>query len=222
MHTLPQAILFDLDGTLLDSAPDLVASANACRIARGMPALPYEVLRPQASKGARGLLGLAFGLQPMDAEYEPLRIEFLERYEATMTDNSRLFDDVPQLLQELAQRNIAWGIVTNKIARFSEPLVPAMGLGATGCIISGDTTPHPKPHPAPLLAAAHALGVEPQACWYVGDDERDIEAGRAAQMRTVAAAWGYCTAQEVPQWQADHVSQNAIELIQLLKQCQAN
>lgn len=222
MNTLPQAILFDLDGTLLDSAPDLVASANACRLARSMTALPYEMLRPQASKGARGLLGVAFGLQPLDAEYEALRVEFLERYEATMTDNSRLFDGVPQLLQDLAERNIAWGIVTNKIARFSEPLVPAVGLAATGCIISGDTTPHSKPHPAPLLAGAQALGVAAQACWYVGDDARDIEAGRAAEMRTLAASWGYCEAHEVQQWAADYVLHSVADLMELLKRCQKN
>ncbi len=212
----PRAILFDLDGTLLDSAPDLAASANAMRLARGMPALPYELLRPQASKGARGLLGVAFGLQPGDAEFDALRVEFLDRYEATMTDSSYLFDGVAAMLEELAKRGIAWGIVTNKIARFSEPLVPAVGLGAAGCIISGDSTPHSKPHPAPLLAAAQALGLPAQACWYVGDDERDIAAGRAANMRSLAVGWGYGEAIDIPQWGADHIVQQAQELLGLL------
>ncbi|MBI3229020.1 MAG: HAD hydrolase-like protein [Burkholderiales bacterium] len=171
----PRAILFDLDGTLLDSAPDLAAAVNTMRIKRGLAPVAYDLLRPQASKGARGLLGVAFNLHPLDAEFDAHKQEFFATYEAAMAVESRLFDGVSTTLNALADAGIAWGIVTNKIERFGLPLVPAVGLGSAGCIICGDTTPHSKPHPAPLLAAAAQLGVAPKACWYVGDDDRDIE-----------------------------------------------
>src|SRR6476469_9941683 len=159
----PRAILFDLDGTLADTAPDLAQALNKLRIDRDMEPAPYANLRPYASAGARGLIGAGFGLQPGADEYEALRVAFLDNYAAAIADHTRLFDGVPKLLQHLDQMDIAWGIVTNKAMRFTDPLVPQIGLGHAGCIVSGDTTPHAKPHPAPLLEAAHRLGVAPQA-----------------------------------------------------------
>ncbi|EJN07317.1 phosphoglycolate phosphatase [Herbaspirillum sp. YR522] len=212
----PRAILFDLDGTLADTAPDLAAAANFLRAGRGLPPAPYETLRPVASAGARGLIGAALDIHPGDDRYEELRLRFLDRYAANMTVHSRLFDGIPELLSQLQARGLAWGIVTNKATRLTEPLVPAIGLGHTGCIVCGDTTPHPKPHPAPLLEAASRLGLAPGDCWYVGDDLRDIQAGRAAGMPTIAAAWGYCGHTEPAAWNADALLHAPLDLLTLL------
>ena len=214
----PRAILFDLDGTLADTAPDLAGAMNRVRARRGLPLVDYALLRPVASAGARGLIGAAFGLKPGDDGFEELRVEFLATYEQHLAEDSRLFDQVPELLQALADAGIAWGIVTNKAARFTEPLVPQIGLQHAGCVISGDTTPHPKPHPAPLLEAARRLDLDPLHCWYVGDDLRDIQAGHAAGMKTVAAAWGYCGDSEPVTWQADVVAQTPADVLQLIRQ----
>lgn len=211
--SLPRAILFDLDGTLADTAPDLAAAVNRLREDRDLAPTPYEQLRPFASAGARGLIGAAFGLTPEDPDYEALRIAFLANYTAAIAVRSTLFEHVPHLLDELAVRGIAWGIVTNKAARFTDVLVPLIGLGHAGCIVSGDTTAHPKPHPAPLFEAAQRLAIPAAACWYVGDDLRDIVAGRAAGMRTVAAAWGYCGHTEPHAWQADVVLDAPVALL---------
>ncbi|HEX8885576.1 MAG TPA: HAD-IA family hydrolase [Noviherbaspirillum sp.] len=212
----PQAILFDLDGTLADTAPDLAQALNKLRLERGMAPAPYESLRPYASAGARGLIGAGLGLTPEAAEYEALRIAFLNNYEAAIAVHSRLFDGVPELLAQLDRSGIAWGIVTNKAMRFTDPLVPMIGLGHAACVVSGDTTPHAKPHPAPLLEAAQRLGKAPEHCWYVGDDMRDIQAGRAAGMLTIAAAWGYCGSEGPTQWNAHAIAQEPLELLQLI------
>jgi len=209
----PRAILFDLDGTLADTAPDLAAAVNYLRTVRGLAPTPYDLLRPTASAGARGMIGAAFGLAPGDAGYETLRLEWFDRYQSAMAVHSTLFDGIDALLAGLADAGMAWGIVTNKPARFTDPLVPQIGLAHAGCIISGDTTPHAKPHPAPLLEGARRLGLAPETCWYVGDDLRDIEAGRAAGMVTVACAWGYCGATEPATWGADHVLDTPAELL---------
>lgn len=202
----PRAMLFDLDGTLADTAPDLAAAANAMRTARGLLPAPFDGLRQVASHGARGLLGVAFGMTPDDPDIEPMRAEFLERYEAALAVGTRLFDGMPDVLDALERRGVAWGIVTNKAMRFTDPLTKLLGLaGRAGAIVSGDTTPFTKPHPAPLLHAADLLSLSPSDCVYVGDDLRDIEAGRAAGMRTIAAAWGYCGASAPTEWQADAV-----------------
>ncbi len=213
----PRAILFDLDGTLADTAPDLAEALNMLRAQRGLPPTPYEQLRPVASAGARGLIGAAFGIKPEDGAYEELRVAFLNNYAANLVVNSSLFDGVVALLKQLDERGIVWGIVTNKAARFTDPLVPQIGLGHAGCVVSGDTTPHAKPHPEPLLEAARRLQLAPQDCWYVGDDLRDIQAGRAAGMATVAAAWGYCGHVEPASWQADALLHDPLHLLDLIK-----
>lgn len=215
--TSPQAILFDLDGTLADTAPDLAAAMNALRIAQGLAPVAYEQLRPYASAGARGLIEAAFGLTPQHAEYEALRIEFLDRYAAALAVKTSLFDGVATLLENLQQAGIRWGVVTNKAARFTDLLVPQISLQAASCVISGDTTPHAKPHPAPLLEAAHRLNLAPQTCWYVGDDLRDIQAGQAAGMPTVAAAWGYCGRTQPVSWQADALAETPLHILELLR-----
>jgi len=215
--TLPRAILFDLDGTLADTAPDLAAAMNQVRTGRGLEPTPYEILRPVASAGARGLIGAAFGMKPGDDGYEELRVAFLDTYEAAIAVHTRLFDGISTLLAGLEERGMAWGIVTNKAARFTDRLVPKIGLGHAGCVISGDTTPHPKPHPAPLLEAAKRLGLPAEQCWYVGDDLRDVQAGRAAGMATVAAAWGYCGHAEPVTWEADSLADTPLALLDLIR-----
>jgi 2-phosphoglycolate phosphatase len=214
--TTPRAILFDLDGTLADTAPDLAAAVNRLRTDRGLTPTPYHLLRPVASAGARGLIGAAFGLKPDEDGYEELRIGFLNYYAAALAVQSRLFDGILPLLQHLRDESLSWGIVTNKAARYTDALIPQIGLQDAGCVISGDTTGYAKPHPAPLLEAAKRLGVAPDDCWYVGDDLRDIQAGHAAGMPTVAAAWGYCGHTEPLNWGADAMAQTPLDLLALI------
>ena len=214
----PQAILFDLDGTLIDSAPDLGAAADKMRIERGLPSLDDALYRPMAGAGARGMLEVAFGLTPEHPQYEEYREEFLSNYERAMTVRSSIFEGVPELIQALQARGLVWGVVTNKHQRFTIPLTKQLPLfDSAKAVVSGDTTPHAKPHPAPLLEAARLLGLPPEVCWYVGDDERDIVAGQAAHMPTVAAHYGYLGSQaDVLRWGADHVIQSPLALLALL------
>jgi 2-phosphoglycolate phosphatase len=212
----PRAILFDLDGTLADTAPDLAAAVNLLRTERGLAPTPYAILRPTASAGARGMIGAAFGLAPGDEGYEDLRLAWFDHYQAAMAVHSSLFEGVVELLDGIRAAGMEWGIVTNKPARFTDPLVPQIGLAHAGCIVSGDTTPHAKPHPAPLLEAARRLGMDPAHCWYVGDDLRDIEAGRAAGMVTVACNWGYCGAIDPATWGADFQLDTPADLLATL------
>jgi len=213
-----QAVLFDLDGTLIDSAPDLGAAADKMRLDRGLPSLPLEQYRPMAGAGARGMLGIAFGLTPQDPAFPELREEFFRNYESAMTERTRIFEGVPELIAALAQRGLPWGVVTNKSMRFTAPLTRCMPLFATaGAVVGGDTTAHAKPHPAPLLEAARQLGLEPGGCIYVGDDERDVQAGRAAGMPTVAATYGYLGSNaEVRHWGADALIAEPLALLALL------
>lgn len=219
MSTSPvRAVLFDLDGTLIDSAPDLAGAANDMRADRGLPALPYGHLRPMVGSGARGMVGRAFEVGPQDDGFLALRDEFLRRYEARMTRETCVFERVLPVLDALDALRVPWGIVTNKATRYSEPIVHALGLAQRArVLVCGDTTSHSKPHPAPLLEAARRLGIEPHACAYVGDDERDVQAGRAAGMATVAVAWGYLGVGEtIEAWGAAHVIHSPDELLKRL------
>jgi 2-phosphoglycolate phosphatase len=217
----PRAVLFDLDGTLADTAPDLAAAVNWLLTERGREPAPYALLRPTASAGARGMIGAAFGLVPGDDGYEELRQQWFARYQSAMAVHTTLFDGITELLDGIRAAGMDWGIVTNKPARFTDPLVPQIGLGHAGCIISGDTTAHAKPHPDPLLEGARRLGLAPVECWYVGDDLRDIEAGRAAGMVTVACNWGYCGATAPATWGADYLLDTPQHLLATLREVSA-
>ncbi len=214
-----QAVLFDLDGTLIDSAPDLGAAADRMRTDRGLPSLPLDRYRPMAGAGARGMLGIAFGMSPDHPDFLEMREEFFRNYERRMTELTRAFDGVPELIEALGGRGLAWGVVTNKSMRFTAPLTRQTPLFATArAVVGGDSTPHAKPHPAPLLEAARQLGLAPGRCLYVGDDERDIVAGRAAGMPTVAATYGYLGARTDTQaWGADAEIDSPSALLALLK-----
>ena len=214
----PAAVLFDLDGTLVDSAPDLAGTANEMRQRRGLEALPFAVLRPHGGSGARGLLGAAFGVVPGDEQYGALRDEFLQHYEQRLLRLTRVFEAVDAVLQALQQRGLRWGIVTNKALRYADPLARGLGLWPRAAVlVAGDSTPHAKPHPAPLLEAARRLDLEPGRCVYVGDDERDMRAARAAGMAGWAAGWGYLGLQQPLQaWGADVVLAHPSELLKSL------
>lgn len=213
-----QAVLFDLDGTLIDSAPDLGAAVDKMRVDRGLPSLPSSQYRPMAGAGARGMLGVAFGMTPEHAEFAALREEFFCNYEQCLTQNTFIFDGVLELIAQLALRELPWGVVTNKSARFTLPITRAMPLFASArTVVSGDTTPHAKPHPEPLFEAARQIGIDPTRCVYVGDDERDIVAGLAAGMKTVAAGYGYLGHKADPaDWGAHATINSPGALLQLL------
>lgn len=199
-----RAVLFDLDGTLIDSAPDLAAAADKMRLDRGLPSIPYDKYRPMAGAGARGMLGIAFNMAPEHHNYVAWREEFFYNYEMCLTQRTKAFLGVEELLATLSMRGLAWGIVTNKSKRFTEPLVRQMPiLRQAAVVISGDTTAHAKPHPEPMFEASRRLKTEPQYCVYIGDDKRDIEAGQAAGMPSLAATWGYMGSHDVSTWHAD-------------------
>lgn len=213
------AVLFDLDGTLIDSAPDLGAAADKMRTDRGFESLAMSLYRPMAGAGARGMLAVAFDLTPDDSRFDGLKEEFFVNYEARLLEKTYAFEGVSELIAAIRQSGRKWGVVTNKASRFTLPLTQMMSLFKTaGTIVSGDTTPHAKPHPAPLLEAARQLGIAPERCLYVGDDERDIVAGRAAGMSTVAAAYGYVgTLADILRWQPDFTIDTPASLLKLLK-----
>jgi len=209
-----KAMLFDFDGTLADTAADLCAAVNRLRAARGLAALPVAEARPFASSGARGLLRAAFDMTPEHPDYDAMRDAFLRHYADCLTEHTALFPGIAQLLEDLAARDIAWGIVTNKATRFTERIVAGLGL-SPGCVVCGDTTPHAKPHPAPLLHAAQALALAPSSCWYVGDDLRDVQAAQAAGMRAIAVEYGYHGIENggPHSWNADAVIAHPLELL---------
>lgn len=213
-----KGVFFDLDGTLADTAPDLVAAANQLLIARNLPPKPYETLRPCASAGARGLIGGAFGIEPEHPDFVPLRDEFFSNYEKALLVNSIIFEGVDHLLDQLDEAKLPWGIVTNKSERFTHPLTDLMGLRQRAVsTVCGDTTPHSKPHPEPILHAARIANIDPSKSVYVGDDIRDIIAGKAAGMMTIAAAYGYCGCEEPPEaWGADYLVRHPKELLQII------
>ncbi len=210
-----QLILFDLDGTLIDSAPDLAGATNEMLLLRGRPALPLSALRSHVGSGARGMLGAAFGCKPGDAEFEALKAEWFELYEPRILRETQLFEGITAMLDALSAAGLRFGIVTNKAERYAHPVCEGLGLTArASVIIGGDSTPHRKPHPAPVLEAARRAGVEASACVFVGDDERDVLAGRAAGMRTVAVSWGYVDAgKHIGEWGADHLIDTPPQLI---------
>jgi phosphoglycolate phosphatase len=212
-----RAALFDFDGTLADTAPDLAAAVNAMRVQRGMAPLAPATVRPYASMGARGLLRIGFGMTPEHADYLAMRDEFLERYAQALCVHTRLFPGMAELVEELGARDIAWGIVTNKAMRFTAPLVQDLGV-SPACVVCGDSTPHLKPHPAPLLLAAERLELAPRDCLYVGDDLRDIQAARAAGMRCVAVEYGYhgTDSPGPAAWNADAVISHPSQLLEHL------
>jgi phosphoglycolate phosphatase len=213
-----RAVLFDLDGTFADTAPDLARALNRVRAERGLPPLPPEVARPWTSSGARGLLKAGFDITPEDEEYGVLREKFLDFYEKELCVDTRIFDGVPEVIAKMRTRKLPWGIVTNKGKRFTEPLLRLLAVDhLAACAVSGDSTPHTKPHPAPLLLAAKLLQLEPASCVYVGDDLRDAQAARAAGMPFLAAGWGYLGEHSDPNaWNADAVLEHPREILDLL------
>jgi N-acetyl-D-muramate 6-phosphate phosphatase len=216
----PKAVLFDFDGTLADTAPDLVEATQRLLRARGLPEKPYAALRQVCSSGARGLLGAAFGLAKDDAAFEPMRQAFLTQYRACLTQHTRLFDGVPELLHALAERGIVWGIITNKATDLTTPIVQAILTDAglpPATVVCGDTTAHAKPHPAPLLKACGDIALAPQDCWYVGDDRRDMDAALAAACVPIAVSFGYHPDSDPPQgWGAVAVLDTPLDLLNLL------
>lgn len=199
------AVLFDLDGTLADTAPDLGWAANALREAEGRAPLPLATLRPWTSQGVRGLLRAAFDITPGQDGYDDLALRFLGLYADRLCVDTRLFEGVGELLDQLEAIGLAWGIVTNKRMRYTDPLVAQLGLTPrTKCVVSGDTTAEAKPSPLPILYACQILNCRPERTLYVGDDRRDIVAGNAAGCRTAAAAYGYLgDSGPPPAWGAD-------------------
>jgi N-acetyl-D-muramate 6-phosphate phosphatase len=211
------ALLLDLDGTLVDTAPDLAAALDAVMIAQGREPLPYPSVRRHVSDGARGLIRLAFPSAEADA-FETLKDELLREYAGRVAVHSHVFDGMRAVLEVCQRSGLPWGVVTNKPARFTEPLMQALDLAdAAACTISGDTADRAKPHPDPLLLAASELSLAPAHCLYVGDAERDVESARAAGMPSAVAAWGYIHADEDPHaWGADTVIDGPTEILGLL------
>ncbi|MGV0999683.1 MAG: phosphoglycolate phosphatase [Fluviibacter sp.] len=214
-----RAILFDLDGTIADTAPDLAAAANSLRLADGVPPLSVELLRPFASQGARGLIQEAVGLTPDDPGFEHARLRFLSYYENNLCVHTRLFPGIEPLLAGIEAHQLPWGIVTNKVEHYALPLMQKLGL-TTRCAVTvgGDTTPNPKPAPDPLLHAARAIDVAPEAFLYVGDDLRDVQAAHAAGMTSVAVRWGYLgDGPPIEKWNAHHIVRTPKDLHDLLE-----
>jgi phosphoglycolate phosphatase len=215
-----RGVLFDLDGTLVDSAPDLAGAANRLRADHGLPPLPLADLRPMVGSGARGMVGVAFGVAPGDARFEALRDAFLAHYDACLLETTQPFEGVDAMLSALESAGVPWGIVTNKATRFTTPIVAGLGLAQrAGVVVCGDTTPHSKPHPEPLWHAARALGLAPQDVVYVGDDLRDAQAAKAAGMAMVVATWGYLGLGEpVHSWGADALADAPVQLSNWLRE----
>ena len=195
-----------------------MAATNKLLVARNLSPKPYEFLRPYASAGARGLLEGAFGIAPDHPDFISLRDEFFTNYEQALLVDSKLFDGMDDLLEQMEKAGLPWGIVTNKSERFTNPLTDLMGLRHRAVsTVSGDTTPHSKPHPEPILHAARIANIDPTKSIYVGDDIRDVIAGKAAGMLTVAAAYGYCGCKEPPEaWGADYLIRHPLELLQII------
>ncbi|MDS1310268.1 HAD family hydrolase [Marinobacter xiaoshiensis] len=212
-------VLFDLDGTLIDTAPDFIRCLNELRQMEGLPALPAEHIRRSVSNGARAMVRVGFGLEPEHPGYLAKHTAFLDLYEAGVAVETRLFEGMDSLLESLEQRGIPWGIVTNKPVRFAAPLIQALGL-AKRCasLVCPDHVTDRKPHPESLFLACQQIGAEPEQAVYVGDHERDIVAGRNARMKTIAVRYGYIEEPEtVDLWQADMIADTVIDLAKLLQ-----
>jgi 2-phosphoglycolate phosphatase len=213
-----QAVLFDLDGTLLDTAPDMIAALNQLRAEDSLGPVDYPLFRAHVSNGALGLIDLAYG-QLDEARRMSLRNRYLDIYESRVAVDTALFDGMADVLDQLEQDHIHWGVVTNKPSFLTEPLLDALSLlRRCACVVSGDTLPERKPHPQPLLHAATLIGIKPDHAMYVGDADRDIAAGNAAGMMTVAAAYGFIPPDEDPDnWQADHKIDHPHQLLTIVK-----
>jgi phosphoglycolate phosphatase len=211
------ALLLDLDGTLLDTAPDMGGALNRLREENGLEPIPAAVIRPMVSHGSARLVTLGFPAAAGE-QYERLRLRFLELYSRNLADHTRLFPGADMLLAELERLGLPWGVVTNKPGWLTDPLLEALDLGRrAACVVSGDTLPERKPHPLPLLHAARQIGVAPEDCVYAGDAERDIQAGRAAGMTTVVAAYGYISAEDDPlSWQPSGVVAEPMQILEWL------
>ena len=200
------AVLFDLDGTLADTAPDMARTVNLMRTIRGLDPVAPAVVRPHVSQGARGMIMSAFGVGTDHPDFAAMRAEFLELYAGNLCIDTHLFPGMGELLDRLDGEAVAWGVVTNKFERFAKPLVAALGLaGRAAVVIGGDTCARAKPFPDPLLFAASSMGVAPAATLYVGDDERDVQAARAAGMPVVVAGYGYLGGTAPTLWKADAI-----------------
>ena len=208
------AVLLDLDGTLVDTAPDMVTALNRLLVEEGQRRIPYALARNEVSNGALGLLRIGFGARLNDANSARLRDRFLQIYRENLSEKSRIFSGFNEIFHFISSKGIRWGVVTNKPAWLTEPLLGALGLAETAeCVVSGDTLPQRKPHPAPLRHAAGLLAIAAEHCVYVGDSARDIEAGRAAGMYTVAASYGYIPPAEDPEnWGADDLARHPLDL----------
>ena len=212
-----QAVLFDLDGTFADTAPDLAYALNCMRVSRQLPLLPVATTRAYTSMGARGLLGVGLDVTPEHPDYAAMRDEFLAHYEANLCRETQLFPGMAELLNELERRGLKWGIVTNKAERYTHPLLKLLGVDhRAACVIGGDTTGKTKPDPAPLFAATNRMGIAPRHCIYVGDDRRDVQAGRAAGMKTIVVKFGYLHGNDPETWDADALIDTPGELLQHL------
>jgi N-acetyl-D-muramate 6-phosphate phosphatase len=213
-------ILFDLDGTLVDTAPDLGHALNLQLIRHGKQPLADTAIRPFASHGSRGLVGLGFGITPKDDNFIKMRDEYLSLYESVFTRSPVLLPGIAELLQAIESKGLNWGIVTNKPRRFTQPLIKSMGMDLSkraACVVSGDDAPNPKPSPETLLIACYQVGVKSENCMYIGDAERDIVAGKAAGMKTVVALFGYIDVTDKPQeWNADFLIETPKQLIEIL------
>jgi phosphoglycolate phosphatase len=219
-----EAVLFDLDGTLADTAPDMARTVNAMRARRGLPPVAAALVRPHVSKGARGMICSAFEMTADHPDFMPMREEFLDLYGREICVDTVLFPGMQDLLDSLEEDGIAWGVVTNKFERFARPILAELGIAErAGAIVGGDTCPRAKPFPDPLLFAAKQMGVSPGQTLYVGDDERDVQAARAAGMPVIVAGYGYLGDDKPPtQWDADAIVHSAREIGEWIQaQCDA-
>jgi phosphoglycolate phosphatase len=214
----PKAVLFDLDGTFADTAPDLANALNTLLQQQGLQKLDYDSIRPYVSKGAPGLIRLGFGLTSSDENYDTLRQQLLDIYAENLCQHTQLFDGISTVIEYCESNALPWGIITNKPEFLTTPLVEQLGLSnRAATVISGDTFAERKPHPMPLLEASKAINIDPCDCWYIGDDKRDIDAAKAANMTSIAALWGYFLDSDDPQnWRADHYFKTAKDLAKAL------